>query len=179
MRQVAGLGEILLQVDKVDHQPLQGAVSWPQRRVLAGWMTEAAAAGETLQPAAPPTTTIPPFMRRRPALASTGLHLTNRHPPCPAAAPCLPACLQADTVLIQTRVSVMNNTPCSSNAPNGLPGEQELLGSFADTFCVRLASLDNMLPGSGFALHNHMFRWIRPIAVRRQGMLGRDKCRVQ
>jgi hypothetical protein len=50
MRQVAGLGEILLQVDKVDHQPLQGAVSWPQRRVLAGWMPEAAAAGETLQP---------------------------------------------------------------------------------------------------------------------------------
>ena len=35
MRQVAGLGEILLQVDKVDHQPLQAAVSVsPQRRVL-------------------------------------------------------------------------------------------------------------------------------------------------
>lgn len=86
-----------------------------------------------------------------------------------------PSCrVQADTVLIQTRVSVVNETPSSSSS-----GDPETLGSFTDSLCVRLASLDNMLPGSGFAVHSHMFRWIKPVAASRRGMLGTQKCRVQ
>lgn len=36
MRQVSALGDIVLVVDKVDHQPLAGAVSWAGRGA-AGW----------------------------------------------------------------------------------------------------------------------------------------------
>lgn len=50
---------------------------------------------------------------------------------------------------------------------------------FADSICVRLASLDNMLPGSGFAIHSHMFRWHKPIVARTRGLLGTKQCRVQ
>lgn len=103
MRQVAALGDIVLQVDKVDQQPLAGA---------------------------------------------------------------------PDTVLIQTRVSVVNEAP-------GGGGDAEVLGAFTDSLCVRISSLDNMLPGSGFAVHSHMFRWLKPIAAGKRGMLGAQKCRVQ
>ena len=48
-----------------------------------------------------------------------------------------------------------------------------------DSICVRLASLDNMLPGSGFAIHSHMFRWHKPIVARTRGLLGTKQCRVQ
>lgn len=84
-----------------------------------------------------------------------------------------PPCPQPDTVLIQTRVLVVNE------APAGPGSDPETLGSFTDSICVRLASLDNMLPGSGFAVHSHMFRWLKPIAAGKRGMLGAQKCRVQ
>lgn len=81
--------------------------------------------------------------------------------------------LQADTVLIQTRVSVVKETP------GQVSSDPEALGCFVDSLCVRIASLDNMLPGSGFALHSHMTRWEKPLAAARRGMLGGQKCRVQ
>lgn len=84
----------------------------------------------------------------------------------------LPSCPQPDTVLIQTRVSVVNETPGGS-------GDAEVLGSFTDSLCVRISSLDNMLPGSGFAVHSHVFRWLKPIVASKRGVLGAQKCRVQ
>ena len=80
-------------------------------------------------------------------------------------------------MLIHTRVSVVNETPAPSSGGGG--GDPETLGSFTDSLCVRLASLDNMLPGSGFAIHSHMFRWHRPIVARTKGLLGARQCRVQ
>ncbi|PRW57164.1 mitogen-activated kinase kinase 3 [Chlorella sorokiniana] len=80
---------------------------------------------------------------------------------------------ETDTVLIQTRVLVVNE------APAGPGSDPETLGSFTDSICVRLASLDNMLPGSGFAIHSHMFRWHKPIVARTRGLLGTKQCRVQ
>jgi hypothetical protein len=92
--------------------------------------------------------------------------------------------VQADTVLIQTRVSVVRESPNSrSGSSNGgsAADDAEVLGVLADCFCVRVASLDNMLPGSGFQMHNHVCRWLKPIAgASKRGMLGVQKqCRVQ
>lgn len=86
--------------------------------------------------------------------------------------------MQPDTVLIQTRVSVVNETPGSSGE-GGDGSSSEIVGSFTDSLCVRIASLDNMLPGSGFAIHSHAFRWHRPIVARTRGLLGAKQCRVQ
>ena len=106
------------------------------------------------------------------------------------------AAVQPDTVLIHTRVSAVNETPSSSSSSNGSSGYGgsgygeggsgeggeggEVIGSFVDSLCVRIASLDNMLPGSGFAIHSQMFRWERPIVARTKGRLGQAKqCRLQ
>lgn len=92
--------------------------------------------------------------------------------------------VQANTVLIQTQVSVVRESPDgrggSSNAGSAAD-DAEVLGVLADCFCVRVASLDNMLPGSGFHMHNHACRWLKPIAgASKRGMLGVQKqCRVQ
>lgn len=114
MRQVSALGDIVLVVDRVDHQPLQGSV---------------------------------------------------------------------DTVLIQTRVSVVREAPNSSSGGSGggsLADDSEVLGTLADSLCVRIASVDNMLPGSGFQLHSHLCRWLKPIvASTKRGVLGAKQCRVQ
>ena len=88
-------------------------------------------------------------------------------------------------MLIQTRVSIVNEGPSSSGSSGsgggGGGGEGgEVIGSFTDSMCVRIASLDNMLPGSGFAIHSHVFRWHRPVVARTRGLLGTAKqCRVQ
>lgn len=79
-------------------------------------------------------------------------------------------------MLIQTRVSVVNETPSGGGAGGDEP---ETLGSFTDSFCVRLLSLDNMLPGSGFAIQSHMMRWHKAIVARTRGILGAKQCRVQ
>lgn len=81
-------------------------------------------------------------------------------------------------VLVQTRVAVMNEAPASGS------GDPETLGSFTDSLCLRIMSLDSLLPGSGFAILSHTFRWHRPIALAaaplKKGLLGaRQQCRVQ
>lgn len=85
-------------------------------------------------------------------------------------------------MLIQTRVSVVREAPNSSSGGSGggsLADDAEVLGVLSDSFCVRIASLDNMLPGNGFQLHNHICRWLKPIASSKRGVLGAQKCRVQ
>lgn len=90
---------------------------------------------------------------------------------------------QVDTVLIQTRVSVVREAPNSSSGGSGggsLADDSEVLGTLADSLCVRIASVDNMLPGSGFQLHSHLCRWLKPIvASTKRGVLGAKQCRVQ
>ena len=92
-------------------------------------------------------------------------------------------CPQPDTVLIQTRVSLVRETPDSSSGGSGggsLADDSEVLGTLADSFCVRVASLDNMLPGSGFQVLNQLCRWLKPVAAAtKRGMLGSKQCRVQ
>ena len=55
---------------------------------------------------------------------------------------------------VQTRVAVLRE------APGSLADEPERLARFADRLTVRLASLENTLPGSGFAVLDHEFRWL-------------------
>lgn len=159
--QASALGDIVLTVEHLDHQLLAGEVRW---RCCRGWGW----AGE--QWAGTTATATPMYAAAAAVPLPRPRSLPERHAAPPA--PTHP-CLQSDTVLIQTRVLVVNE------APAGPGSDPETLGSFTDSICVKLASLDNMLPGSGFAIHSHMFRWHKPIVARTRGLLGTKQCRVQ
>lgn len=157
--QASALGDIVLTVEHLDHQLLAGEVRW---RCYQSWGW-AGSNSSCVRPHG-----LCPFA----VAASRRSPLAPHLPPCRPTAPTHP-CLQADTVLIQTRVLVVNE------APAGPGSDPETLGSFTDSICVKLASLDNMLPGNGFAIHSHMFRWHKPIVARTRGLLGTKQCRVQ
>ncbi len=75
--------------------------------------------------------------------------------------------------MAQTRVDVVNRSA-------GAAEEQELLGTLADSFMLRLASLDVMQPGEGsFLILSHISRWLQPLQLKKNSKLSAQKCRVQ
>lgn len=64
---------------------------------------------------------------------------------------------QEDVVLVQTLVSIRNESSCSDGGD--CPRE---LARFCDSLSVRLASRHMLVPGQGFQLLTHMFRWLAP-----------------
>ncbi|GAB4819369.1 hypothetical protein N2152v2_006415 [Parachlorella kessleri] len=80
----------------------------------------------------------------------------------------------ADTLLVQTRVDVVNR------AVGPDEGGPEVLGTLADCFTLRLGALDLLQPGAGsFLILLHMSRWLQPLQVKKHSKLSAQKCRVQ
>ena len=126
-----GLGGVVFSVAKVDHQLLDEAVR-----------TAACQRGRrhgTYRPAAQQTTS-----------RAANLHAIGVSSPTNTTRAA--HAVQAERVVVQTMVHISREA--------GAAGEDaEALGSFCDSFVVRLSpKLDNMLPGVGFTFENHIFR---------------------
>eukprot|EP00887_Chlorella_sp_A99_P007812 scaffold20.g7812.t1 len=64
---------------------------------------------------------------------------------------------QPDMAVVQTVVGVVREGA-------GLPDGRQEVARFADSLTVRLVSRDVLVPGAGFSLLTHCFRWLRPPA---------------